>query len=85
MSKANDNAIRKSSEHGYTVQDVRAAGFTLEPMVCLSSECPDPTSGNVEYNQSMGDACCQECGEWQMDIKNPVLPEMRQTRNGPGI
>jgi len=70
MSRASENQIRKSSEHGYTIQDVKAAGFTLEPMVCVNAECPDPTSGNVVYSQSIGDACCEECGEWQLEIVN---------------
>jgi hypothetical protein len=37
-------------------------------MVCVNADCPDPHSGNVVYNQSLADACCEECGEWQLEI-----------------
>lgn len=60
--------IPQSHPNGFTVKDVQSAGFTLTPIVCGNTECPDPLSGNVEFNQSIGDAYCAICGEWQNDL-----------------
>jgi ribosomal protein S27E len=45
---------------GYSVDDVRRAGFTLEPMVC--KHCG---STEVVYEQYVDRATCQECGKDQ--------------------
>lgn len=68
MSAPNFAPLPKKSPHGHTVHDVRAAGFTLEPMACINPACSDPASGNVAFDQAVGDAYCSECGEWQDDI-----------------
>jgi len=47
----------------YTVHDVLNAGYTLEPMVCL--KCGQV--GYVTFSQYVGDAYCEQCGEWQLD------------------
>ena len=52
--------IQKSGKNGYTVDDVRKAGFTLEPM-----ECKYCGSKEVVYNQYSDSALCEECGKDQ--------------------
>lgn len=47
----------------YTVEDVKTAGFTLEPLKCVHCN----HVGEVVYNQGIGDGCCQMCGEWQSE------------------
>lgn len=54
-----------SHPSGHTVDDVKRAAFTLEPMVCVNKDCDDRASGNVTYDQAAGDAYCSICGEWQ--------------------
>lgn len=44
----------------YTTEDVKKAGFTLEPLQCV--HCG---SREVVFNQYIGDGICQDCGEWQ--------------------
>ena len=34
-------------------------------MVCVNKDCDDRASGNVTYDQTVGDAYCSICGEWQ--------------------
>ncbi len=46
----------------YSVEEVIAAEYTLEPM-----ECKFCGSLEVVFLQYVGDACCQECGRWQLD------------------
>jgi len=46
----------------YTVEEVLAAECTLEPM-----ECKFCHSQEVVFLQYVGDACCQDCGEWQLE------------------
>ena len=58
-------SLPRSHPSAYTVDDVKSAGFTLEPMVCVNKHCDDRESGNVTYNQAAGDAYCSLCGEWQ--------------------
>ncbi len=62
---AHFRSLPRSHPSGHTVDDVKSAGFTLEPMVCVNKACGDRTSGNVTYNQAAGDAYCSICGEWQ--------------------
>lgn len=51
------------NETSYDVQEVINAGCTLEPMKCR--HCG--TVGETTYNQRIGDAYCEVCGEWQID------------------
>ena len=46
----------------YSVEDIISCGYNLEPIKCKHCE-----SLEVVYNQYIGDASCQECGEWQLD------------------
>lgn len=46
--------------HYYSVAEVRAAGYTLEPMKCV--HCG---STEVTFNQYFNDAYCATCGKWQ--------------------
>mgnify|MGYP006969356250 FL=1 len=41
-------------------KDVLNAGFNLTPLHCKFCD-----SDEVVFNQYIGDACCQSCGEWQ--------------------
>ena len=45
----------------YTVYDVMATEYNLEPMVCLYCG-----SNEVAYYQYQHDAHCESCGEWQL-------------------
>ncbi len=47
----------------FDVQDVIDAGYTLEPLVCRAC-------GSIEtvFNQAIGDAYCETCGEWQLEL-----------------
>lgn len=45
----------------YTTQDIKKAGFTLEPLQCV--HCGGV--GEVVFNQYLNDGLCQLCGEWQ--------------------
>ena len=49
----------------YTIYDIKNAGYNLEPLICLA--CGD--KDNVIYNNGIGDAVCECCGAWQLDIK----------------
>lgn len=44
----------------FTVEDVKKAGHTLTPLVCI--HCG---SNEVVFMQYVGDGKCQSCGEWQ--------------------
>ena len=44
----------------FSVRDVLIAGVNLEPLVCLHCEGQE-----VTFNQSVNDAYCAECGQWQ--------------------
>ncbi|KKK78797.1 hypothetical protein LCGC14_2839980, partial [marine sediment metagenome] len=46
----------------YSVEEVIAAEYTLEPMKCKYCE-----SLEVTFLQYIGDAHCAECGRWQLD------------------
>lgn len=46
----------------YDVQDVIAAGCTLEPLKCR--HCG--RIGETTYHQYIGDAYCAYCGNWQL-------------------
>ena len=48
----------------YDVQDIINVGYNLEPLICRNCG-----SNEVVYQQYIGDACCQECGEWQLELK----------------
>ena len=50
-------------EKTYTVYDILNAECNLEPMICLNCGGKELT-----FNQGIGDACCGDCGEWQLDI-----------------
>lgn len=52
------------SEQCYTVEDVIAAEYTLEPLCC--KHCG---SREVTYHQYIGDAYCADCGRWQLEIE----------------
>ena len=45
----------------YNTQDVINAGYSLEPLECIHCK-----SLEVTFNQHIGDACCCDCGEWQL-------------------
>ncbi|MFW6016180.1 MAG: hypothetical protein ACOCRK_07050 [bacterium] len=47
----------------YTVNDIKKAECTLEPIKC--KHCNHV--GEVVYNQTIGDGYCQICGKWQND------------------
>jgi len=47
----------------FDVQDVINAGCNLDFIECR--HCGD-VEGNVTFNQSIGDAYCVYCGEWQL-------------------
>ena len=49
-------------KRGFTVHDVIAAGYSLEPMVCLFCG-----SHEVSYNTVVSDAACSDCGMWQLE------------------
>ena len=55
----------------YDVQDVIDAGYTLEPLKCRKCD-----SLEVTFNQGIGDAYCEMCGTWQLDI----APKVREKR-----
>ena len=44
----------------YSVEDVKSCGYNLKPIKCKHCQ-----SLEVTYHQYIGDASCQECGEWQ--------------------
>lgn len=46
------------------VQDVIDRGYNLDDLVCRYCG-----SHEVVFNQGIGDASCQECGEWQLEKK----------------
>ena len=46
----------------YDVQDVINAECNVEPL-----ECRYCGSLEVVYHQYIGDASCEECGEWQLE------------------
>jgi len=48
----------------FDVQDVIEAGCNLDFIECR--HCGD-VEGNVTFNQSIGDAHCAYCGEWQLE------------------
>jgi len=46
----------------YTVKDVISLGYNLSPIQCKYCK-----SLEVAFNQHIGDGCCQDCGEWQIE------------------
>ena len=60
MSKLCDCIVCTKDE--FTVHDVIAVGYTLDPLVCLYCG-----SHEVVFMQYIGDAKCQECGKWQLE------------------
>lgn len=70
--------VRKSEEEAerlegpFTVYDVINANYSLEPLVCL--HCG---STEVVFLFGIGDAVCQECGLWQLDLGNEN-PDIRK-------
>mgnify|MGYP003341344029 CR=1 FL=1 len=44
----------------FTVEEVKEAEINLEPLMC--EHC---CSTEVTYYQSIGDAYCANCGQWQ--------------------
>lgn len=52
----------------YTITDVTRAEVTLAPIICVNCH----SAHNVEFFQSVNDAFCVECGEWQEDILERV-------------
>lgn len=52
----------------YTVHDVLKAGYTLQPLRCVHCD----KIGEVVFHQYMGDGCCQECGQWQLEEKEVI-------------
>lgn len=46
----------------YTVHDVQAVGYNLEPLKCV--HCGHV--GEVTYLQYVGDGQCGMCGKWQL-------------------
>ena len=55
----------------YTVKDVLAAGFNLEPLHCLFCG-----SREVVFHQYISDAYCENCGKWQLEE-----PEKKEAKN----
>ncbi len=49
-------------EETYTAEQVRAVGYTLEPLKCIY--CGSLEVVFMQYVDG-GSACCQDCGEWQ--------------------
>ena len=45
----------------YTTADIKQAGYTLAPLVCVHCGW----LGEVVYNQYIGDGLCEICGKWQ--------------------
>ena len=54
----------ETSKVQYDVQDAIDLGYNLVPLVCR--KCG---STEVTFNQYIGDACCDNCGEWQLDLE----------------
>ena len=52
----------------YNVLNVLTAHCNLEPLACLNCG-----SQEVIFLQSVGDAICQDCNEWQLDCINDIL------------
>ena len=50
------------TEQTYTVHDVIARGYNLEPLTCLYCDSKETT-----FYQYIGDAHCGDCGEWQLN------------------
>ena len=48
----------------FDVQDVINAGHNLEPLQCRFCG-----SLEVTFHQYIGDACCGDCGKWQLEEK----------------
>jgi len=46
-------------------KDIIESGHTLSPLHCNFCD-----SKEVTFLQYVGDACCGDCGEWQMNNKN---------------
>lgn len=57
-----DRGLKVMDGEIYDVQDVIDAEYTLEPLACRLCG-----SLEVVFLQYVGDAVCQECGEWQLD------------------
>lgn len=53
-----------------TVSDTIAAEIDLEPLTCIHCK----KTGNVTFMQSVGDAHCADCGEWQQGDDNEPAP-----------
>lgn len=60
--KRQHKADRKIIEEKIHIEDVLNAGFNLEPIHCVFCDGKE-----VVFNQYIGDASCQDCGEWQLD------------------
>lgn len=54
----------------FTVQDVITAQCTLQPLKCV--HCGN--SEEVTFNQYIGDAYCENCGNWQVPDKQEMQP-----------
>lgn len=50
----------------YTTKDVKDKGYNLEPLTCI--HCGH--TGEITYNQYIGDGICGICGGWQEDEKS---------------
>ena len=55
---------RANSRQQFDVSDVQKAGVTLAPLKCRGCG-----SNEVTYNQSISDAHCADCGEWQSNLR----------------
>ena len=51
----------------YDIQDVLDSGINLEPLVCRACG-----SKEVNFNSSVKDAHCENCGKWQLELKKGV-------------
>lgn len=57
----------KEDKKSYDIQDQINAEYTLEPLKCRACG----KVGEVVFDQAVGDASCQHCGEWQLDHPAP--------------
>lgn len=64
--------MEEKEKRTYTVEEVIAAEYTLEPMKC--KYCG---SLEVVFLQYIGDAYCQDCGIWQLDGEKGGEPRHR--------
>lgn len=47
----------------FSIDDVKQAECTLEPIECVHCKSLD-----VTYQQYIGDAYCADCGQWQEEV-----------------